>query len=183
MIRRVIGAALLNSKVYEEVEHDAAHERQAYAVVLGAAALFAIGVGIDQYQKAGGFEGATILKFLYALGATFVMYFIWAGVAYYLGTGFFGGKADPGELRRTIGFAHGPQALGLLVFVNPYFWSIGVLWSLVCGFVATRQALDVSNGKTFVVLLLSGGIVVMVGFFLLGFLGLWIVPAGINAAP
>jgi hypothetical protein len=178
MIRRIIGAALLNTKVYEDVEHDKTADRQAYLVVLVAAALVGLGAGLSNGPEV----SRSLALLVYAIVVTFVLYFVWAGVAYYLGTGYFGGKADPGQLRRTIGFAHGPQALGFFVFLNPWIWWIGALWSLAAAFVATRQALDVSNGKTLVVLLLSGGIVVMVGFFVMGFLGLWILPAGLTSA-
>jgi hypothetical protein len=171
---------MLDKSVYEEVEHDTTLDKEAMLVVALAALASGLGAAIERYRADGEFGQGTILGLLYAMGASLLLYFIWAGVTYYVGTGFFGGKATPGQLRRTLGYASAPQALGFFRFgliASPWVpFAIGVLWSMVTGFVAIRQALDVSNGKTLAVVILGGGIAIMIVTFVFGLLGFFIFP-------
>jgi hypothetical protein len=181
MLRRAARAAMLDKRVYEEVEHDESLNKEALAVVALAALATGVGAALERYQADGAFGQGTLIRLLYAMGASLLLYFIWSGVTYYVGTGFFGGRATPGQLRRTLGYASAPQALGFFRFLAgpTYFWvpfAIGLLWSIATGFVAIRQALDVSNGKTLGVVLIGGGIAIMVITFVFGFLGFLIFP-------
>jgi hypothetical protein len=82
---------------------------------------------------------------------TFIGWAIWSGVTYLVGTNLFGGKADMGEMLRVIGFAQAPQVLGII----PCVGIIGAIWSLIAGFIAVRQGLDLDNTKAFLTILIG----------------------------
>ena len=67
---------------------------------------------------------------------------------YFVGTSFFGGTADIGEMLRVVGFAYAPMVLGLTPCVG---WIIGLLWTLAALVVSTRQGLDVDTGKAVII--------------------------------
>jgi hypothetical protein len=54
-------------------------------------------------------------------------------------------------LLRTLGFAETPGLLAILSFIpilGGLLAAIAGIWTLVTSFIAVRQALDISNGKT-----------------------------------
>jgi hypothetical protein len=94
--------------------------------------------------------GKAFLGLVLGIVMAIVGYFIWAFVTYFVGKSLFHGTADYGELLRTLGYAFGPTALGVLGFIPCVGWLFsvaGFLWTLVCGFVAVREALDFDTGK------------------------------------
>jgi hypothetical protein len=144
---RMKGAALLNSAIYEEVEADTTATGQAALVVVIAsvsAAIGASGIGL-----AGAF-GSLLLAI--------IGWLVWAGVTYLIGVHVFGGTATWGELLRTLGFAHAPGVLSLLGIIPLLGSAITLaimLWVLVCGVIAIRQALDFSTEKAVLTALLG----------------------------
>lgn len=140
MTRRMIGAAILDVPAYEEVEHDTTATGQAAGVV----ALAAVARGIGSV----GHGSATVIG---ALVAAFVGWLVWSGLTYLIGTRLFEGKATWGEVLRTLGFAQAPGILLVVAFIpilGALLRVVVAVWLLVAGFVALRQALDLSNGKT-----------------------------------
>lgn len=137
--QRIIGAATLDVRTYEEIEHDRNATGQAAGVVAIAAAASAIGF----LGPAGGsLIGGTI--------TAFVGWAVWAAVTLAIGTWLFGGTADLGEMLRTLGFANAPGILyifGFLPFLGGLISLVVLPWMLACGVVAIRQALDFSTGK------------------------------------
>ena len=140
--QRIIGAALLKSSTYEEVEADTSSTGAAMGVVL----LSAVAAGIG----ARGFGGpmsslpGTALVALLAWGA-------WAMLTYQIGAKLLPGPethADFGELLRTIGFASAPGILRIVgvvpVLAMPVF-ALTAVWMLLAMVVAVRQALDYSS--------------------------------------
>jgi hypothetical protein len=86
---------------------------------------------------------------------------VWAGITYLVGEKIFQGKATWGEVLRTLGFAQAPGILFLLDIIPGIGWLASVaasLWILVAGFIAIRQALDIGNLKTFLTILVGGGV-------------------------
>jgi hypothetical protein len=82
---------------------------------------------------------------------------------YFVGTRFFGGTATYGELLRTLGFAQAPRVLAIFSFIpvlGGIITLVAAIWSLVSSFIATRQALDIDNTKTFFTILI--GLVVLI---------------------
>ena len=149
MIGRVLRAARLDKTLYAEVEHDVSLTQEATIVVAIAAALNGIGSFLGGLIGGRGF-GSALLSLVVGVLVSIVGYLIWAFVTYFVGTRLFDGTADYGELRRTLGYAFAPTALGLLSFI-PCVGVIpalaAVIWTLVCGVIAVQEALDFDMGK------------------------------------
>jgi hypothetical protein len=147
LIERMKGAALLETAIYEEVEADKTATGQAALVVVLASISAALGA------FAIGMTGAFSSLLLALIG-----WLVWSGVTYLIGVHVFGGTADMGELLRTLGFAHAPgllSILGILPLVGGAISSVLMLWMLVCGVIAIRQALDFSTGKAILTALIG----------------------------
>ena len=136
---RMVAAARLDVSLYNEVEHDPSATAQAAGVVALAAVASAVGgLGGPSSGVIGGVLAA-VLGWL-----------IWAGVTYLVGEKLLGGTASWGELLRTLGFAQAPGVLyvgALLPLVGWLVRGVVVVWILLAGIIAIREALDVSTGK------------------------------------
>jgi hypothetical protein len=137
-VNRMIRAARLEIPLYEEVEADTTATNQALlVVVLGSLA-----------------TGSLIGGIVSAL----IAWAVWSYVVYLVGTRVVGGTASYGELLRTLGFAESPSVLLVLSFIPVLGGILSLvvgIWMLVTGFIATRQALDIDNGKTVVTIVLG----------------------------
>jgi len=135
---RIIGAAKLNVKIYEEVEGDRGALNQAMGVVILSSA--AAGVGIIGTAGIKGIFMGTIIAL--------IAWFVWAYLAYFIGTKILPEpqtKADLGELLRTIGFSSSPgiiRILGIIPGLSTVVFLIAGIWMLAAMIVAIRQALD-----------------------------------------
>jgi hypothetical protein len=165
---RIMGVFRLNAATFEEIEHDQNATGQAALVVGIAALLAAIGSGLSAAFTHTSFIGNFISTLLW----TFIGWFVWSVVSYFIGTTLFGGKADVGEMLRVIGFAYAPQVLSIIPCIGGI---IGGIWSLVAGFIAIRQGLDLDNLKAL--------LTVIVGFivYVIGYLILALILGGIGA--
>ena len=184
MINGILRAIRLDASFYNEVEADPSYQREALAVVGLVAALGAIGAflgGLIQGNFLAAF-GGLILSFFVAL----VGYFIWSFVAHWVGTQFFKGQGDLGEVQRALGFAYAPQLLNVFTFIPCFGGLIGlVAWvlSLATGFVAIRESLDQDNTNalltmvvaTVIMMIFSAIVAVIAG--VLGFTGMAITGA------
>ena len=142
-VDRVIGAARLDERIYEEVEHDRGATGQAAVVVV----LSSLAAGVSGLAVVGP------LGLVLFMIAGLISWAIYAYVTYYIGTRLLAGpdtSADWGELARTLGFA---QAPGLIVIVG-VVQALAVVVSLVAGIwiivttvVALRAALDFTTGR------------------------------------
>ncbi|MBX6363726.1 MAG: YIP1 family protein [Gemmatimonadetes bacterium] len=135
---RLKGAAVLDVPVYEEVEADTGATGQAAAVV-GLAAV-ATAIGAMRFGPPGVLGG---------LISAYVVWLVWSGVTYLVGT-WLGGTATWGELLRTIGFAQAPGLLrvfGIIPILGGIVRAVVWIWVLIAVIVAIRQALDFSTGK------------------------------------
>lgn len=79
-------------------------------------------------------------------------WFVWSGVSLFVGTRLFGGTADLGEMLRVIGFAYSPQFLAIIPCIG---WIAGLIWSLIAGFIAIRQGLDLDNTRALFTILIG----------------------------
>jgi hypothetical protein len=149
-VERMVGAAKLDTRVYEEVEADRTATPQALAVVVLAAV--AGGIGIRE-----GLAGLV-------LGTVFglVGWVIWAWLVYVIGSRWLpepDTKADTGELLRTIGFATAPgilRVIGVIPGLGSIVFVVTAVWTLAAVVVAVRQALDYqSTGRAVGVCLLG----------------------------
>ncbi len=156
---RMINAAKLDVKTYEEVEADQTATGQAMTVVVISS--IAAGIGSIGMLGLGGIISITI--------GALIGWFIWAGVTYLIGTKLLPEpqtKSDMGELLRTIGFSASPGVLRILGIIPLIGWLISFaasIWMLVAMVIAVRQALDYkSTGRA-------------VGVCVIGFVLQWIV--------
>ena len=181
MFERIIGFLKLDVNTIEAVEADESATSQA-AIVVGVVAILAA-IGAFLGAQAGNaildnlgqfsemdipFEVPSISPIGAALNAligAFVAWAVWSALTYFIGTRMFGGQATMSEMLRVIGFAQAPRLLNVFSFV-PCLGAILVfvawIWSIVVGFVAIRQGLDLDNTKTALTILISfvGAIVV-----------------------
>ena len=164
---RIVGAAKLDVRVYEEVEADRGATGQAMAVVLLASLSGGIGaVGLGSVGLSG---------FAFAGIAALVGWGSWAFLTYVIGTRLLpepGTRADVGELLRTTGFAQAPGILriaGALAGVGPFILAIVSIWMIVAMVIAVRQALDFTSTFRAVGVVLVGWVIsVLITLVLLG---------------
>ena len=140
---RMIGAATLDVRVYEEVEADTTATTQAMGVVLLSSLASGVGaVGLGNIGL-GGVVGGSI--------AALIGWGIWALLTYLIGTRLLAEpqtEADIGQLLRTLGFAQAPglvRILGGVPGVGPLVLVVVSVWMLVAMVIAVRQALDYTS--------------------------------------
>jgi hypothetical protein len=161
IVNRMIRAARLEVPLYEELEADITATNQALLVVV----LVALAAGIGQAIGAtlNGNSRALLGLLVSGVLSALISWAVWSYVVYFVGTRFFGGTATYGELLRTLGFAQAPRVLAILSFIpvlGGIIALVAAIWTLVASFIATRQALDIDNTKTFFTILI--GLVVLI---------------------
>ena len=128
MIQRMIGAALLRTGTYEEVESDTSATLQAMLVVVVVSLALVLGVL-----------------------ASLAGWSFWAWITYFVGTKILSTPethANWGQLARTLGYAQTPglfKVFGFLPGIGPVIFFLASIWQLVAAVVAIRQALDYTS--------------------------------------
>ncbi len=142
-LQRLIGAAALDTAIYEEVEADRGATGQALAVVL----LSSVAAGIG----ARGLGGGSLANIVFISIVALLAWAAWALVTFEVGTRLLPEpqtRADPGELLRTIGFAATPGLLrvfGVMPAVAVPVFAVSAVWMLIAMIVGVRQALDYTS--------------------------------------
>ena len=161
--QRMIGAALLDSSLYEEVEADQSAFRQAMIVVVISSLATGIGMGLRDGVR--GLVAGTI--------AALLGWLFWSWLTYFIGTRFFPTpetSSSLGELLRTTGFSATPGILRIFSFVpvvGIFIYFIVGIWMLATFVVGVRQALDYQSTWGAVMVCLLGWLIwVFVGVFL-----------------
>ena len=151
-VDRMIRAAKLDVKLYEEVEHDTTALGQAIGVVV----LSSVAAGLGVVGKAG------IASLFMGIIAALAGWFVWAYLTYFIGTRFLPEpqtKADVSELLRTIGFSSSPgliRVFGIIPGLSWILYFIAGIWMLVAMVIAVRQALDYrSTGRAVIVCIIG----------------------------
>lgn len=158
--QRMLGAAKLDARVYEEVEADSGALGQALGVVV----LSSVAAGIGALLAFGGVVQGLLLGTLVAL----VGWLVWAFLTWFIGTRLLPEpqtEADLGQLLRTIGFSSAPGVLRVFVFVPVLGALVSIvanIWMLAAMIVAVRQALDYQSTWRAVGVCLIGWIVLLV---------------------
>ena len=160
MIQRILGVFKLSIPNFEEIEKDKNATMQAALVVLVVALVSGIGSGLFSSIM----QGSFIKSFFSTVISAFLGWIVWAVVSWFVGTKFFGGQADIGEMLRVIGFSYTPQVLSIIPCVGGI---IGWIWSIIAGFIAIRQGLDLDNTKTFFTVAI-GFLFYLILFFVMG---------------
>jgi hypothetical protein len=161
-VDRVVGAARLDVKTYEEVEADTTATPQAMGVV----ALAALSAGVGALTSGG-------TGVVFGLVGALLGWVAWAAVIWVIGTKLLPEpqtSSDIGELLRTLGFAASPGLLAVLHIVPLIGGLIALviwLWQLTATVIAVRQALDYKSTGRAVAVCLIGWV-----FYLIVFLGI-----------
>lgn len=164
LMERVIGVLKLDVNTYEEIEADENATTEALIVVSVVAIVGGlIGGGINA-ALGGSFLGS----FLRTLLNAYIGWGVWAAVTYYVGTTFFKGQATMGEMLRVIGYAQAPGILAIIPVCGAF---IGWVWSIICGFIAVRQGLDVDNTSAALTIVIGWVAVFVVSLIIGGILG------------
>jgi len=158
-LRRIIGAAMLDRAVYEEVEADTGATIQACATVVLSSV--AAGIGVREI-------GAQTLPTVAVVSAVALLtWAAWALITFRIGVGIMPGpqtRSTVGELLRTIGFATAPGCLRVLGVVPgatiPVF-AVTAVWMLAAMLIAVRQALDYQTTARAVAVCVLGWVLVM----------------------
>ena len=159
---RVIGAAKLEVRTFEEVESDPAATGQAMAVVV----LSSLAAGLGSYGL-GGFTGMLRLTVVSLIG-----WAIWAVLIYFIGTKLLPEpqtKSNVLEMLRTIGFASAPGLLrfvGILPLIGWLLVFLITVWLLVANIIAVRQALDYQSTPRAAVVCLIGWVAYVLIFWI-----------------
>jgi hypothetical protein len=148
MIPRLFGALKGDVATYEEVEHDESATIQAAVIVVIAAIAGGIGAG----TTAGVLDSDVSFgrAFIAAILSTLIGWGLWALITHYVGQQF-GAQSSVGEMLRVIGFAH----VVLWLTIIPVIGGFAGLWFLWVVFKAVRAGLDLSTGKTALVVLIG----------------------------
>lgn len=137
-VDRMIRAAKLDSRLYEEVEADKSAMGQAMGVVV----LSSLAGGVGFVQKAG------LMGMVIGTVGSLAGWYIWAFLIYLIGTKLLPEpqtQSDIGELLRTIGFSSAPgmiRVLGIIPALSNIVNLFAGLWMLIAMVIAVRQALD-----------------------------------------
>lgn len=162
-IDRMIRAAKLDVRLYEEVEADRSALFQSMMVVV----LSSVAAGIGVAGKGG------IAGLLAGAISALIFWLIWSYLTYIIGTKILptpDTRADYGELLRTIGFASSPGLIRILGVVPGLTWivsTVASIWMFITMIIAVRQALDyTSTFRAFGVCAMGGIIYIAVSSIL-----------------
>lgn len=163
ILNGMLRAVRLDKSFYEEVEHDTSYSQDALAVVVLVSVVGALGAFL------GGLIArsfmAAILGFILQLVLGVAGYYLWVFVAQWVGTKFFKGTGDFGEVQRALGFAYAPRFLNVLGFIPILGALVGIvawIWSIATGFVAIRQSLDQDDTNAALTMIVSAIVVFIV---------------------
>lgn len=161
-LRRI---AQFDTTVFAEIEQDQEANAEAAVVVIISSLLAALAAGIRApgFFSLGAFFGRFVMGVL-------LYWLLWSLVTMFIGTTLFAGQADFWEMARTLGYANAPAALEILSILPCLGWLIGIATlalSLVIGFFAVRETLDLPTEKALITVLI-GWAVVFVAYLILG---------------
>jgi hypothetical protein len=162
-VDRMIRAAKLDVRLYEEVEADKSALFQSMMIVVLSSVAAGIGVA-----GVGGIAGL-----LAGAISALIFWLIWSYLTYIIGTKILptpDTRADYGELLRTIGFASSPGLIRILGIIPGLTWivsTVASIWMFITMIIAVRQALDyTSTFRAFGVCAMGGIIYIAVSSIL-----------------
>ena len=167
MIQRMIGAEMLRTGTYEEVEADTSATKQAMLVVV----LVSLASGIGNVGVGG------VPALLFGILAALAGWSFWAWIIYFVGTKILPTPethANWGQLARTLGSAQTPGLLkvfGFLPGIGPIVFFLASIWQLIAAIIAIRQALDYTSTRRAIAVAVIGfiGYAVIIGIVMVIF--------------
>jgi hypothetical protein len=149
MLARIVGVFKLSAPTFEEIEHNTSLTFPAALIVVLVSLISGVGNGLfNSFVHKSFFSG-----FVGAIISVLFGWLLWSAVTWFVGTRFFGGVADLGEMLRVIGFAYLPMLLSVIPCIGGF---IGFIWTIAAGFIAIRQGLDLDNTKAFFTVVVGG---------------------------
>lgn len=159
MLARIIGVFKLDAKTFEDIEHDTSLTLPAAVIVVLVSLISGVGNGLfNGFVHKSFFSG-----FLGSLIAVLFGWLLWSVVTLFVGTRFFHGEADLGQMLRVIGFAYLPMLLSIIPCVGGV---IGVIWTIAAVFIAVRQGLDLDDLKAFLTVVVGAFFYVVLNILL-----------------
>jgi hypothetical protein len=150
IIENPLRASMLDVDFYNRAEADTSLNVQAGIVVVVASGLAGIGATIA-VESTSMSDIATAIALGVLSGV--VGWLVWSAVATVVGTRIFNGTSDFGEMRRVIGFAYAPLAIGVV----PWLGFIGAAWVLLAAVVAIREGMDFSTKRSVATMVVGWG--------------------------
>ena len=157
-VDRMIRAAKLDVRLYEEVEADKSALIQSMMVVV----LSSVAAGIGVAGKGG------IAGLLAGSISALIFWLIWSYLTFIIGAKILPTqetRADYGELLRTIGFSSSPGLIRILGIIPGLTWivsTVASIWMFIAMVIAVRQALDYTSTLRAVGVCIIGGIIYVV---------------------
>jgi len=158
---RLVRMVKFDNKVWEEIENDQEANMEALVIVLAASLLSAVGAAVSR--------GSISAFFASLISGVLLNWLLWSWVTMFIGTKLFQGQATFWEMARTLGYANAPVALGLLAVIpclGPFIGLAGLVLAVVFGFLAAREALDLTTEKTIITVVIGWVILVVVNVLL-----------------
>jgi hypothetical protein len=185
IINGMLRAMRLDKTFFEEVEHDPSYNQDALGVVILVSLIGSIGGFLGALVSGAGIIAA-IGGLIVGLVLAILGYYLWVFVAHWIGTQFFKGIGDRGEVQRALGFAYAPQALNILAFIpciGAIIALVAWIWSIAAAFIAVRQSLDQDNTNAALTVVISGiAIMIFIGLISAIFAGLGFGVAALTGA-
>ena len=155
MLNRMLGAAMLQGRTFEDVEHDRSATLQAMGVVI----LVSIASGVGGLLAG---DVDIVRGVVFGVIRGLLSWAIWAAAALIVGTTILKTSetsADWGEVARGTGFAQTPGLLNVLVFIPILGEIVRVVtffWQLAAMLMAIRESLDYNSlWRAFFVVLIA----------------------------
>lgn len=175
---RMMRAARLDSSLYDEVDADSSATSQAWMVVILTAVATAIGGAIGATIT--GHPGALAAAVVGGLLTQIIGWVVWTFVVTWVGNTLLGGQATYTRMLRSLGFAYSPGIFNILNFIpvlGGLITFIVGIWQLVASFVAIREGMQFSNGKT-IATMIVGIVALLIVFAIVGLITAAIFGAG-----
>jgi hypothetical protein len=150
IIENSVRAAMLDVDFYNRAEVDTSLNTQAAVVVVvanglaGAGAAFA--TGTTSVREIG-------IAIAFGVLSGVVGWLVWSVVANVVGTRVFKGTSDFGQMRRVIGFAYAPLAIGIV----PWLGIIGAVWALLAAEIAISERMEFSTKRSLATMIIGWG--------------------------
>jgi hypothetical protein len=152
VLARALRAIILDGRMYRQIGDEPQEMFYALIIVIFAAAAFGLGL---QHSTFASFEGAPPSMIAAMVASTKVTsWVIWAGVVYFIGSRFMGGKAGFRKVLRNLGFTFGPGVLAIFAeipTVGPFLLAISILWLYPAGLIAIKETQEFGWVKAFFV--------------------------------
>ena len=176
MLQRMIGAAMLNTSVFEEIEADRGALPQAIGIVVLVTLCGIVG-GVLEGVIGGEGQSASGIGWGVLKGALFgiIRWGLWVSLLLLVGGVMLKESATQtnwGEIGRVVGFAYTPGVLSVLSFLPGMGIVLPIIafsWTLAAVVVGVRQAMDFeTTGRAILVTVITGALGFIPWLILLG---------------